>query len=64
MEEGAGFEPAGPEGPEVFKTSAIVRSAIPPLADISGPPLDHPGFIFGNGSCNVTVITTMNVAFV
>ena len=33
--EGAGFEPAGPVGPLVFKTSAIVRSAIPPAPRVA-----------------------------
>ena len=28
--EGAGFEPAGPEGPTVFKTVPFVRSGTPP----------------------------------
>lgn len=30
MAEAAGFEPAEPEGPAVFKTAAFGRSATPP----------------------------------
>ena len=34
LAEGVGFEPTVPEGTPVFKTGAIVHSAIPPILDI------------------------------